>query len=422
MKRRDLLRRAGMAAAAFTLPPLARANALEKPVINSTADPSDESYWKKFARDWYDVSDDFVNLENGYFGVQPKPVLQAYLENAQKLNQRSSRLMRKEFYQHYFPAAMYGLYDATGAEEGELLLTRNATEALNIAIQGMDLRKGDEVILQHHDYPSMIDAYKMLEQQKGIKLVFLDVPLIPESREEIVELYLNAITPHTRCILLTHLTHLTGQIMPVAEISRRAREQNVSVIVDAAHSFAQMDYKIKDLEADFVGMNLHKWFGNPLGAGLLYVRKGKVSELTPLFGDIEYKDDDIRKLGHFGTPAAPIVMTLKAAYDFNKQVGIGNKEARLRYLQQYWTNQARSMERVEVVTPADPAQSCAIASFRMKGMDSYDVARILDEKFGVFTVIRHLKEDVVVRVTPNLYNGTKDLDVLLDGLQQMSRQ
>ncbi len=421
MKRRDLLRRAGIAAAAFTLPPLTHAGIRVNPVIHPTADPADESYWKKFARDWYDVSGDFINLENGYFGVQPKPVLQAYLENAQKLNRSSSRLMRKEFYQKYMPASLNGVMEFTGADQDELLITRNATEALNIAIQGMDLRRGDEVILQHHDYPSMIDAYKMLEQQIGIKLVFLDVPLVPERREEVIKLYLDAITPNTRCILLTHLTHLTGQIMPVAEISRKARERNVPVIVDAAHSFAQLDFRVKDLEADFVGMNLHKWFGNPLGAGLLYVRKERIAGLKPLFGDVGHKDSDILRLGHFGTPAAPVWMTLAAAADFNRQVGIAHKEARLRYLQNYWTKQARAIDRVEVVTPDDPAQSCAIASFRIEGLDSNEVVRQLDEKFGVYTVIRKLKDDVVVRVTPNLYNGTKDLDVLLDGLGKLSR-
>ncbi|MCA6073764.1 aminotransferase class V-fold PLP-dependent enzyme [Fulvivirga sedimenti] len=420
MNRRTILHRLGMTIGALSLPSLSVASPNKNPFADPLADPADEAYWREFAHAHYDVNRDFINLENGYFGVQPRSVIAAYHENADYVNRNSSRFMRQRFYPGNFADSMDAIYEITGANPGELLLTRNATEALNILIQGMDLQKGDQVILQHHDYHSMIETYQMLEKTKGIELVYVDIPLIPENPEQVIQIYMNAITPRTKCILLTHLNHLTGLIIPVADISRKAREKGVAVIVDAAHSFAQVDYKMTDLDADFIAVNLHKWFSNPLGAGLLYIRKEKIPEIRPLYGDASHEPDDILKLGHFGTPAAPVVMTLKASADFNRMVTIPVKEKRLRYLQNYWTSQAAKIDRVEVVTPSDPEQSCAIASFKMDGMDSYDLVRLLDEDFGVFTVIRRLKDQVVVRVTPNLYNGTGDLDVFLDGIRNIS--
>ncbi|MEO0582023.1 MAG: aminotransferase class V-fold PLP-dependent enzyme [Bacteroidota bacterium] len=384
--------------------------------------PGDETFWKKFARKHYDISSDFINLENGYFGVQPRSVMQAYQANIRKVNSLSSKYMRQEFYQKDFPAIMNALAKVAGTSTDELLITRNATEALNILIQGIDWKKGDEVILQHHDYHSMIETFQMLEKQKGIVLKFVDVPLLPKDQQEIVQLYQHAVTPQTRGILLTHLTHLTGQILPVQAIAAFARSRGIEVIVDAAHSFAQLDYRLPDLGADFVGVNLHKWFGNPLGAGLMYVKKERIQDIRPLFGDFRRKEDDIRKLGHYGTPATPVVMTLRAAAAFHQMVGIPRKEARLRYLQNYWTAQAQSMDRVQVTTPRSASQSCALASFKIEGIEAKEVVRRLDQDFGVFTVIRRLKQDTVVRVTPNLYNVKRDLDRLLEGIHDISTQ
>ncbi len=381
----------------------------------------DEAYWQKFAQKNYTVSDEFINLENGYFGVQPIIVLEAYQKNVTLVNQHSSKFMRQEFYQTHYPLIKQTLATLSGASEEELLVTRNATEALNILIQGIQLNKGDEVILQRHDYHSMIETFQMLEKEKGIVLKFVDVPLVPKSCEEIIALYEAAISARTKCILLTHLTHLTGQIMPVNEISKIAKSKGIDVIVDAAHSFAQIDYKLPDLYADFIGVNLHKWFGNPLGAGLLYVRKDRIKDLKPLYGDHKKAETDINKLGHLGTPATPILMTIPAAASFNSKLTNSKKENRLRYLKNYWTSRAKKIDRVMITTPMDKEQSCALASFKMDGVHAKDIVKQLDENFNVFTVIRKLYNDTVIRVTPNLYNSTKDLDRLLEGLTAISK-
>ena len=400
-------------------PFIANAHQLASPF--SLGDKGQDIDWEDFAKNNYNISSDFVNLEGGYFGVQPNVVLSAYKSNIDKVNQYSSAYMRREFYQRDYVNIKNTLAEFSGVSREELLITRNATEALNILIQGLAFKKGDEVILQHHDYPSMIDTFKMLEARQGIKLKFLKVPLVPKNQEELLELYRGAITKKTRCILVTHLTHLTRQILPVKQIGEMAKSQGIDVIVDAAHSFAQLDMKLPDLGADFVGVNLHKWFGNPLGAGLMYAKKDRIKDLKPLFGDVKRADDDIDKLGHYGTPATPIVMTIPSAARFNQELSLSAKENRLRFLKTYWAEQAKEIDRVAVTTPLDDTQSCALASFKISGMEASDVVDQLYEKHQVFTVIRKLHEDTVVRVTPNLYNTTNDLDQLLEGIYSLAK-
>ncbi|MEM9856047.1 MAG: aminotransferase class V-fold PLP-dependent enzyme [Bacteroidota bacterium] len=419
MNRRHLLKSIGLGLATAPILP-AEAFVLDT-FFESEGDATDEQFWRKFARQHYSVSSDFINLENGYFGVQPNSVLQAYQANIKKVNTYSSKFMRQEFYQKDYPEIKQVLADIAGVDPEELLITRNATEALNILIQGLNLRKGDEVILQYHDYHSMIETFQMLEGTIGISLKFVDVPLVPKNHQEIIDIYASAITSKTRCILLTHLTHLTGQIMPVKEISKLAKTKGIDVIVDAAHSFAQLDYKFPDLGADFIGVNLHKWFSNPLGTGLMYIKKERIKDIKPLFGDSKKAGDNINKLGHYGTPAAPIIMTISEAAKFQHLVDISRKEARLRYLKQYWVKEAQSIDRVIITTPLAAEQSCALASFKMENIEAKKIVNILDEEFGVFTVIRNLQHDTVVRITPNLYSTTDHLDRLLTGITSISK-
>ncbi len=266
----------------------------------------------------------------------------------------------------------------------------------------------------------MIETFEMLEKQVGIRIKVIRIPLLPESDEEIVKRYEEAVTPKTKCILTTHMIHLTGQIMPIKKIVDRFREQDINVVVDAAHSFAQIEFGLKDLGADFVGVNLHKWFGNPLGAGLLYVKRDRIKDLRALFGDSGKNVNDIRKLGHFGTLSVPIILTITEAMAFNEMVTTSLKEKRLRYLQNYWTKQAENIDRVRVTTPTGSDRSCAIASFAIDGLNTAEVVEGLYKKQNVFTVIRHLEDQDIARVTPTLYNNTRELDILLEGITELA--
>ena len=166
---------------------------------------------------------------------------------------------------------------------------------------GLDLKAGDGAIWGKYEYGSMQVAFRQHEAREGIVNTVLDIPLTSMSDDEIVEAYNGAITPKTRVILVSHIVYLTGQVLPVRQISDMAHERGVEVIIDGAHSFAHLADRITDLHGDYYGTSLHKWMLAPLGTGLLYVKKEKIAKLWPLFGDGNHSSHQIDKFGHIGT-------------------------------------------------------------------------------------------------------------------------
>lgn len=389
------------------------------PLPPASVAPDDESHWAA-VRAHYAVSPDFINLENGFFGMPATPVHEAFQRYQAALNRENSYFMRVRFPER-LAHVMRLLADFTGAAPEELLITRNLMESLNILIQGYPFAAGDAVLLADHDYDSVIDTLEMVAARKQLALTRVSLPLDPDSDEQIVAIYEQAITPSTRVLLVTHMLHRTGQVMPVQKLAAMARRHGVDVMVDAAHSFAQLDYRLAELGADFVGVNLHKWLGAPLGVGLLYIRRERIADIAPLFGDVRPDAGDIGKLGHVGTvPPAPI-LAVEDALAFHHAVGARNKEARLRYLTQYWLDRARGLPGVRILTPRDPQRSCAIGAFAIEGIPAAQVVEQLMARHRIFTVVRDIAGiGQAVRVTPHLYTSVGDLDALVAAIAEMA--
>jgi selenocysteine lyase/cysteine desulfurase len=382
------------------------------------ADPADEAYWATI-RDAFTVADDFINLENGYFGIQPDPVLKAFLRYTAEANAETARFLRLAF-PPLEEQVMAGLARFAGVGADELVITRNATEAMNILAQGYPFRPGDEVILGEHDYDHVVPIFELLAERKGIVLKRVEVPLHPSDDDEILDRYEAALTPRSRVMLLTHMIHFTGQILPVAKLAALARARDVDTMVDAAHSFAHLDFRLPTLGADFVALNLHKWLGAPLGTGALHIRRERIGEIAPLFADRVFPEGDIRHLGHFGTTPPAAILAISDAIAFHNRIGSANKEARLRYLREYWMDRVRELPRVELLTPRDPVRSCAIGTFRIAGSDVQQTADALYDRYGIFAVGRPLGPYAGVRITPHLYTRLDELDRLVEAIGELA--
>ena len=380
---------------------------------------TDEKFWKQIAKKHYDLDGDYINLENGFYGIQPKPVLQAFQKNIVRANAQAARFARKD-YPDIAAAAKKDLAAFLGVSDEEIIITRNATEALNIAIQGYPFKQGDEVVLNQLDYFSMIETFRMLEKRGEIQVKEFEMPLLPGSEDAIVELYRKLITDKTRVILLTHVSNINGLIIPVAKIATMAKERGVDVITDSAHALGQIKFSVKELNSDFVGMNLHKWIGNPVGAGILYVKKERIKEMKALFGDVSIAEDTIGKLEHFGTTPFAVIMTIPTSLAFHQQLSVERISARLHYLKSMWVNELMQHPVVEVITPAAENLSCGIASFRMKNKTSAEVADYLFKEHNIFTVSRTLGKDGCVRVTPSVYNSVEDIRKFIAAVKMLA--
>jgi len=378
----------------------------------------DEAFWATI-RGKYKLTPEYINLENGYYSMQAEPVLEAFIGHVRSINVQASRYMRTRQPDDKLRVRTR-LAKMAGVSPEELIITRNTTESLDTVISGYDWKPGDEAVMAAQDYGAMLDMFKLQARRHGIVNRVVSLPLDPQSDDELVQLYASAITPKTRLLMVGHMVNITGHILPVRKIADMAHARGVDVMCDGAHAFGQLAFRIPDLDCDYCGASLHKWLGTPLGAGILYVRQDKIAGLWPIYADESMADTDIRKLNHTGTHPVHTDLGIDDAIDFHESIGAERKEARLRYIQRYWTSRVRDVPNVLVNTPTDPKRSCAIANVGVRGIAPADLAKTLFERYKVFTVAIDTANVHGVRVTPQLFTTPKELDVLVRALKELA--
>jgi len=378
----------------------------------------DEAFWATI-RGKYKLTPEYINLENGYYSMQAEPVLEAFIGHVRSINVQASRYMRTRQPDDKLRVRTR-LAKMAGVSPEELIITRNTTESLDTVISGYDWKPGDEAVMAAQDYGAMLDMFKLQARRHGIVNRVVSLPLDPQSDDELVQLYASAITPKTRLLMVGHMVNITGHILPVRKIADMAHARGVDVMCDGAHAFGQLAFRIPDLDCDYCGASLHKWLGTPLGAGILYVRQDKIAGLWPIYADESMADTDIRKLNHTGTHPVHTDLGIDDAIDFHESIGAERKEARLRYVQRYWTSRVRDVPNILVNTPTDLKRSCAIANVGVRGMTPADLAKTLFERYKVFTVAIDTANVHGVRVTPQLFTTAKELDVLVRALKELA--
>ncbi|MBL7874189.1 MAG: aminotransferase class V-fold PLP-dependent enzyme [Cyclobacteriaceae bacterium] len=418
MDKRSFLKNLGMIPMA-TLPLWQSLELLTKQTRHIHADTiaQDEDFWEAI-RSGYKLKPDYINLENGYYCFLPQEILESYLNHIREVNYQGSYYMRTVQWDNKRKMAAK-LAELAGCTAEELIITRNTTESLDMIIGGQSWKAGDEAVMAEQDYGAMLDMFKQVEKRYGVVRKVVSIPNHPASDAEIVNLYARAITEKTRLLMVCHMVNITGQILPIRKICDMAHSKGVEVLVDGAHAFAHINFSIPDLDCDYYGASLHKWLSVPLGSGILYVKKGKSSKIWPLLGEEGKKEDDIYRLNHIGTHPVHTDLAIANAIEFYLKIGRDRKEARLRYLQNYWTSRVRNLSHIQVNTPEDPKRYCGIGNVGVKGMKPQELAETLLKKFKIYTVAIDGAGVHGCRITPNLYTTTKELDVFVESLKAL---
>ena len=416
------INRRNMMMGPVAFPLAARAAALPK---GGAARADDEAYWASIAAQ-YDVTSQVIQLENGNWGIMARPVLAAYERAIERVNRENSFYARRTMEQDLL-AVRARVASALGVATDEIALTRNATEALRALIEGYTkLRPGDAVLYADLDYDSMQGYVEGLRARRGVEVTRIALTE-PATWQGLIDAYAQALeaNPRIKLILLTHLSHRTGLVLPVREIAALARARGVDVILDAAHSWGQIDFSFPGLGVDFAGFNLHKWMGAPLGVGVAYVRKTRVRDIDvdPANGGGEA--DDLQARVHTGTPDYAAQLTVPDAIAFQETIGAGPRAARLKLLRNRWVEPLRQVDALQILTPADPRLSGGITSFRFKGKgsraDNIAIAKQLLDEFGIFSVHRvGVAAGCCVRITPALFTTLDQVDALAVALRKMA--
>lgn len=375
---------------------------------------NDEELWARMAQA-FTVSPSILNLNNG--GVSPQPkVVQDAVDRYYHLSNETPTYYMWQILDRGREPVRRKLADLAGTSPEEIAVNRNTTEALATVTWGLTLSKGDEIIMTKQDYPNMIQAWKQKEMRDGIKIKWLSFNLPVENDDAIVKEFINATTSKTKIWHITHMVNWTGQLFPVKKLCDEARKRNIISIVDGAHTFAQMDFRIPDFNPDYFGTSLHKWLCAPFGTGMFYVKKENIAGLWPLFPNDKPTDSNIRKFETLGTRSFAPEQAIGQAVDFHNAIGSKRKEERLRYLKNYWCEKVVKNPRVKLHISLKPEFSCALGSFSIDGMEPGDVHNKLFNDFQIHTSPIKWENISCVRVTPHVYTTTKDLDRFADAV------
>jgi selenocysteine lyase/cysteine desulfurase len=309
--------------------------------------------------------------------------------------------------------------ETAGCDPEEIAVTRNSSEALEIAQLGIDLKRGDEILTTNQDYGRMLTTYQQRERREGVVLKQISFPVPSPGMDELVKRFEQAITPKTKLIHCCHITNLTGQILPVKRIAALAHSRNIPLIVDGAHAFNHFPFKISDLDCDYYGVSLHKWTYAPCGTGFLYVRKSKIKETWALMAASDRQDNDIRKFEEVGTHPASTLNAIPEAIAFNDSIGIARKTARLRYLRDRWGNRLAQNSQVRLLHSKELDQSAGIGNISFKDRDSRKISDELQTKYSIYTAAINHKEFSGIRITPNIYTEVSEIDYFAGAVEKI---
>jgi selenocysteine lyase/cysteine desulfurase len=381
---------------------------------------TEEDFWY-YIQQSFTVSSGIINLNNGGVSPAPRSVQEAMKRYYDYSNEAPSYYMWRILDQGREPLRAR-LAEIAGCSKEEMAINRNSSEGLETVIFGLTLEKGDEIVAAKQDYPNMVNAYKQRELRDGIKMVWINLELPSEDEDYLVQQYVNAFTSKTKVVHITHIINWNGQIIPVRKIADEAHKRGIQVIVDGAHSFAHFDFKIPDLGADYFAASLHKWLYAPIGSGLLYVKQNRIKNLYPLFAAPNAQDDNIRKFEALGTRPFFIEQAIGKAIDFHHMIGIERKQKRLHYLKNYWMERVKTIPGVILNTSLNYKWGCAIGNVGIEGKKPSELDSFLLNNYKIHTVAIEWENIKGVRITPNVYTTTKDLDFLVEGIRQFAEQ
>jgi selenocysteine lyase/cysteine desulfurase len=406
--------------AAFTNDSLARvAGAAARTASASPADlAADETYWRDIQQA-FTLDRTLINLNNGGCCPSPRVVHEAFKRYLDLSNEAPVYHMWQVL-EPNIESVRRRLAAEFGCDPEEMAITRNASEALQIAQLGIDLKPGDEVVTTNQDYPRMLDTWDQRARRDGVVVKKIAFPVPPPSMDDLADRLLSAVTPRTKVLHFCHITNLTGQIFPVKKICDAARARGIRTIVDGAHAFAHFPYKLADLGCDYYGTSLHKWLLAPIGTGFLYVRRENIEGLWGLQPTGASRAKDIRKFEEIGTHPAANHNAIAEALAFHQGIGVDRKAARLRYLRSRWEDRLRRNPAVKIHTSSDPAQSCAICTVQLTGVPTGKVVSRLWDTWRIIATPIVTPEYEGVRVTPNVYTTIEEIDTFADAMERIA--
>jgi len=380
--------------------------------------PREEAYWE-LVREHFQLQAGLKYFNNASLGTSPDLVREATQRFRDTLDSFPSNYMWGGWAKAKEKVRQQAA-DVLHAQPDEIALTHNTTEGMNLIASSLELQPGDEIILCNHEHHTARIPWKYFQESRGVQLVELQLPLVPQDLQELLDLFRRAISPRTRLISVVHLTNTNGMLLPVADISRMAREQDILVAVDAAQSVGMLELDVKALGCDFLASSGHKWLFGPKGTGIFYARKEVQQYLKPMMVCYGYQDDMvIRRFENYNTRNLPEVLGLGAALDYRALLGAFAIQERIYELKYYLRNQLAGDPRFRIKTPAPDTLSAGIINVELVNREVREVKKALYEQYTIDVRPMTNLDLNGLRISLAPYNTLREVDFLLRALRNV---
>lgn len=412
LKKLSVLTTAGLAAPALSV--FAKNDHIKFDGLDWDDLPPPDEMWG-WVRMQFSASPSYIYLNNAGVSPSPKIVRDAWFRMMEMANEAPSHTLWRVM-EAGRDNVKKRLATTLNCSPEELTVVRNATEALTLIVNQLKLNKGDEVVLTKYDYPRMISVWEQKERDHAIKLNYVDLVFPENDEQKIVDKFVAKFTKNTKVVYLTHMINWTGQILPVAKIAAEAKKKGITVILDPTQSFGQTKLDLTEIQCDFAGMSAHKWLHGPIGTGILYVKKDRITDLVSYFSPSPKFDKSMLKFDDHGTRNSTAELALAHTLDFHDYITLEKKVERINYLKNYWLDKVKDHPNVIIYTPASAALSGALVTIGFKNVDTQvAVSRIFNDD-NVIVSNCTIHEVSGMRISPSIYNNEYELDILVNKL------
>ena len=373
-------------------------------------------------KDWAEVRSHFIidkditYMNNASLGMPPLGVLKS-INNGYEAISKEPLHGKHDLQDSISKSVIPKLAKTFGVDEDEIVLTRNASEALDIQAHSVKLKKGDEIIISSQEHPAGLRPWLVRQKNDGIKIKTVFIPSPLKSVTDTVSRLSNAITSKTKAISFCHVTR-GGHLYPVKEIVDMAKERNLLTLVDGAQAAGQFPINLNKVRCDAYSVSLHKWILAPAGTGFLFINKEARERMISPF--MYEKNQESPGFNPPGTKDFPVRAAIGTALDYINDIGLLNIEKRCRELSNYLKKGLIQIDGVKILSsPKNQLSAPGSTIFEKVGLDAFKSVPMIENMINT-----HIDEHVrdghnAIRVSTHIYNTKQQIDQLLEALSKI---